>query len=194
MSLNYCVSFSIFDLQSCQSDPLLQGLLDNIPIEDLDKQNEAFREKNRVNSIFSIFPQQEVSSKFSDDWKNKILLFLLFPIQHDEFFNVIEIWMILFKQLSRRFCIVNRLAKNFNYNFWRHSSSRIPRISNFITHEKLFKEFSLSDVCSLYSTRLYFELYKRKSYIPIWIKFMFINNFIYIMLNVLQVSRGSSLS
>lgn len=50
---------SIFDLQSCQPDPLLQGLLDNIPIEDIDKQNETFREKNRVPSIFSIFPQPE---------------------------------------------------------------------------------------------------------------------------------------
>uniref|UniRef100_A0A7M5X2J4 Dedicator of cytokinesis protein 7 n=2 Tax=Clytia hemisphaerica TaxID=252671 RepID=A0A7M5X2J4_9CNID len=50
---------SIFDLQSCQPDPLLQGLLDNIPIEDVDKQNKVFREKNRVSSIFSIFPQNE---------------------------------------------------------------------------------------------------------------------------------------
>ena len=53
--------FSIFDLQSCEPDPLLQGLLDNIPVEDIDKQNEVLREKNRVSSIFSIFPQIDVS-------------------------------------------------------------------------------------------------------------------------------------
>ncbi|XP_057299405.1 dedicator of cytokinesis protein 7-like isoform X1 [Hydractinia symbiolongicarpus] len=50
---------SIFDLQSCQPDPLLESLLDNTDIEEIDSQNEVLRDKNRVPSIFSIFSPQE---------------------------------------------------------------------------------------------------------------------------------------
>ena len=52
--------YSIFDLQSCQPDNLVDGLLEDVPLGDLDTQNENARSKNRATSLFSIFTQREV--------------------------------------------------------------------------------------------------------------------------------------
>ena len=52
--------YSIFDLQSCQPDNLVDGLLEDVPLGDLDIQNENVRSENRATSLFSIFTQREV--------------------------------------------------------------------------------------------------------------------------------------
>ncbi|XP_065674534.1 dedicator of cytokinesis protein 7 isoform X2 [Hydra vulgaris] len=50
---------SIFDLQSCPPDPLLEALFDDISFEEMDRQNEIFRHKKRLDSMFSFFTQSE---------------------------------------------------------------------------------------------------------------------------------------
>ena len=60
--LSFC---SIFDLQSCNPDPLLPSLLDRTPPDELDAANEEERQLHRIHSVFSIYPIQQVTIKFS---------------------------------------------------------------------------------------------------------------------------------
>ncbi|XP_020629756.1 dedicator of cytokinesis protein 7-like [Orbicella faveolata] len=50
---------SIFDLQSCDPDPLLPSLLDRTPPDELDAANEEERQLLRIHSVFSIYPIQQ---------------------------------------------------------------------------------------------------------------------------------------
>ena len=57
------VSFSIFDLQSSQPDELLPGLLESTAQEEIDRQNDNERKKDRVKQLFSVYlPNEEVST------------------------------------------------------------------------------------------------------------------------------------
>eukprot|EP00794_Sanderia_malayensis_P007878 gene7878-8729_t len=55
---------SIFDLQSSPSDDLLPGLLDSVPQEQIDAQNEADRKKDRIHQMFSVYVPQEEEESF----------------------------------------------------------------------------------------------------------------------------------
>ncbi|XP_078656495.1 dedicator of cytokinesis protein 7-like isoform X6 [Branchiostoma floridae x Branchiostoma belcheri] len=50
---------SIFDLQNSQSDPLIPSLLDRLPAEEIDRQNEQQRVEGRHNNIFTVFPYND---------------------------------------------------------------------------------------------------------------------------------------
>ena len=51
--------FSIFDLQTSQPDELLPGLLEPTPQDELDRQNDAERNKDRVKQLFSVYLSSE---------------------------------------------------------------------------------------------------------------------------------------
>ena len=52
--------FSIFDLQSCNPDPLLPAVLDRTPGDEVDRANEEDRQLHRIHSLFSIYSVQQV--------------------------------------------------------------------------------------------------------------------------------------
>eukprot|EP00112_Aurelia_sp_Birch-Aquarium-sp1_P006977 Seg1762.3 transcript_id=Seg1762.3/GoldUCD/mRNA.D3Y31 product="Dedicator of cytokinesis protein 7" protein_id=Seg1762.3/GoldUCD/D3Y31 len=55
---------SIFDLQTSQPDELLSGILESIPQEDIDQQNENERKKDRVHQLFSVYIPNEEEESF----------------------------------------------------------------------------------------------------------------------------------
>ena len=62
--LFYC--FSIFDLQSCNPDPLLPAVLDRTPGDEVDRANEEDRQQHRIHSLFSIYSVQQVNKNDSE--------------------------------------------------------------------------------------------------------------------------------
>ena len=74
--LSFC---SIFDLQSCNPDPLLPSLLDRTPPDELDSANEEERQLHRIHSVFSIYPIQQVTigKKVSFQLKNSMTKFTI---------------------------------------------------------------------------------------------------------------------
>lgn len=60
---------SIFDLKQSQADALLPKLLERVTYDEVDRNNEAQRQQNRQDSIFSLYPlAEEVSFRFSLLW------------------------------------------------------------------------------------------------------------------------------
>jgi len=55
---------SIFDLQTSQPDELLPGLLEPTPQDELDRQNDAERNKDRVKQLFSVYLSSEEEELF----------------------------------------------------------------------------------------------------------------------------------
>ena len=50
---------SDFDLRNSASDGLIPSLLERVPVEEIDRLNEARRMENRQEAIFSLYPLQD---------------------------------------------------------------------------------------------------------------------------------------
>ena len=49
---------SMYDLKNSQADPLLPHLLDRIPMEEVDKNNDIDRQTGRQDALYVLLPQQ----------------------------------------------------------------------------------------------------------------------------------------
>lgn len=50
---------SIFDLKSSQGDQLLPHLFDQVSYEQIDTDNRKYRQENREDTLFSLFPGED---------------------------------------------------------------------------------------------------------------------------------------
>lgn len=53
--------FSIVDLQTCTPDELLPGVLDHVPIDEIDKSNADYRQYERIHSLFAVSVDETVN-------------------------------------------------------------------------------------------------------------------------------------
>lgn len=49
---------SVLDLKNSQADPLIQNLLESMPVDDIDALNKLERQKNRQDALYLLYAQQ----------------------------------------------------------------------------------------------------------------------------------------